>query len=90
LAQGAKIVSNRRFLDHHAFNDEDLDEVLESALQAKAEVIVTTEKDAVRLQSRFRPSLPLMYVRMEVDILGDKEGFNGAIERICLGSSLQR
>ena len=90
LAQGAKIVSNRRFLDHHAFNDEDLDEVLESAIQAKAEVIVTTEKDAVRLQSRFRPSLPLMYVRMEVDILGDKDGFNGAVERICLGSSLQR
>jgi tetraacyldisaccharide 4'-kinase len=90
LAQGAKIVSNRRFLDHHAFNDEDLDEVLESAIQAKAEVIVTTEKDAVRLQSRFRPSLPLMYVRMEVDILGDKEGFNGAVERICLGSSLPR
>lgn len=90
LNQGAQIVSNRRFLDHHAFNDEDLDEVLESAIQAKAEVIVTTEKDAVRLQSRFRPSLPLMYVRLEVDILGDKDGFNAAVERICLGSSSQR
>lgn len=89
-AQGANLVANRRFLDHHAFNDEDLDEVLESALRAKAEMIVTTEKDAVRLQSRFRPSLPLMYVRLEVEILGDGEGFNGAVERICLGSSSQR
>lgn len=84
---GAILVANRRFLDHHAFNDEDLDEVLEQATRAKAEMIVTTEKDAVRLQARFRPAIPLLYVRLEVEILGDPEGFNQAIERICLGSS---
>ena len=50
-------------------------------------MIVTTEKDAVRLQSRFRPPIPLMYVRLEVEILGDEGGFNAAVERICLGSS---
>ena len=84
---GASLVANRRFLDHHAFADEDLDEVLEQALQAKAEMIVTTEKDAVRLQSRFRPPVPLMFVRLEVEILGDEGGFNAAVERICLGPS---
>jgi tetraacyldisaccharide 4'-kinase len=86
-ALGAVMVSSRRFLDHHAFTDEDLDEVLEQALASGAEAIVTTEKDAVRLQSRFRPSLPLLFVRLEVGILGDPEGFNGAVERICLGPS---
>jgi tetraacyldisaccharide 4'-kinase len=85
--QGAKIVANRRFLDHHAFADEDLDEVLDQAMQAKAEMIITTEKDAVRLQARFRPPIPLMFVRLEVEILGDPEGFNSAVERICLGPS---
>ena len=89
-AEGAKIVSNRRFLDHHAFNDQDLDEVLDSALRAKAEMIVTTEKDAVRLQARFRPPIPLVYVRLEVEILGDSDGFNSAVERICLGASASR
>ncbi|MEY2821530.1 MAG: Tetraacyldisaccharide 4-kinase [Verrucomicrobiota bacterium] len=84
---GAVMVSSRRFLDHHAFTDEDLDEVLEQALASGAEAIVTTEKDAVRLQSRFRPPLPLLFVRLEVGILGDPEGFNGAVERICLGPS---
>ncbi len=84
---GADMVSSRRFLDHHAFTDEDLDEVLEQALAAGAEAIVTTEKDAVRLQSRFHPPLPLLFVRLEVGILGDAEGFNGAVERICLGPS---
>ncbi len=86
-ALGAVMVSSRRFLDHHAFTDEDLDEVLEQALASGAEAIVTTEKDAVRLQSRFRPPLPLLFVRLEEGILGDPEGFNGAVERICLGPS---
>lgn len=89
-SEGAKMVSNRRFLDHHAFTDQDLDEVLDSALRAKAEMIVTTEKDAVRLQSRFRPPIPLVYVRLEVEILGDSDGFNSAVERICLGASASR
>ncbi len=88
--QGAVIVANRRFLDHHAFNDEDLDEVLDRALRAKAEMIVTTEKDAVRLQGRFRPPVPLVFIRLEVEIIGDAEGFNAAVERICLGASAVR
>ena len=90
LDQGATIVAKRRFMDHHAFTDEDLDEVLDQALRAKAEMIVTTEKDAVRLQGRFRPPVPLMYVRLEVEILGDPEGFNAAVERICFGPSAAR
>jgi len=89
-AQGATIVANRRFLDHHAFNDEDLDEVLDRALRARAEMIVTTEKDAVRLQGRFRPPIPLVFIRLEVEILGDRDGFNAAVERICLGASSLR
>jgi len=80
---GVELVANRRFLDHHAFAEEDLDEILERALRAKAEFIVTTEKDAVRLQSGFRPPIPLLYVRLDVDIHGDGEGFNAAVERIC-------
>lgn len=80
---GADLVANRRFLDHHAFAEEDLDEILERAQRAKAEFIVTTEKDAVRLQSGFRPSIPLLYVRLDVDVLGGGDGFNGVVERIC-------
>ena len=81
------LVANRRFLDHHAFNDADLDEVLEQALRAQAEMIVTTEKDAVRLLARFRPPMPLYYVRLEVEVLGEGDGFNAAVERICFGST---
>jgi tetraacyldisaccharide-1-P 4'-kinase len=51
-------------------------------------MIITTEKDAVRLQARFRPPIPLMFVRLEVEILGDPEGVHSAVERICLGASI--
>jgi tetraacyldisaccharide 4'-kinase len=84
---GAVLVANRRFLDHHAFVDEDLDEILERALRAKAEMIVTTEKDAVRLQSNFQPAIPLVYLRLDIEILGDPAGFDSAVSRICDGST---
>jgi tetraacyldisaccharide 4'-kinase len=64
--------------------------VLDRAMRAKAEMIVTTEKDAVRIQGRFRPPIPLVFIRLEVEILGDRDGFNAAVERICLGPSGQR
>lgn len=83
---GAVLVANRRFLDHHAFADEDLDEILERAVRAKVDLIVTTEKDAVRLQSGFRPPIPLVYVRLDVEILGDPAGFDAAVARICEGA----
>ena len=83
---GAVLVANRRFLDHHAFADEDLDEILERALRSRAEFIVTTEKDAVRLQSGFRPPIPLLYGRLDIEILGDPAGFDAAVARICDGS----
>ncbi len=83
---GATLVANRRFLDHHAFADEDLDEILERAARARADLIVTTEKDAVRLQSAFRPPIPLVYVRLDVEFLGDPAGFDGAVARICDGA----
>lgn len=84
---GAILVANRRFLDHHAFADEDFDEILERALRAKAEIIVTTEKDAVRLQSNFQPAIPLVYLRLDIEILGDPAGFDSAVSRICDGST---
>lgn len=83
---GAVLVANRRFLDHHAFADEDLDEILDRAQRAKVDLIVTTEKDAVRLQSGFRPPIPLVYVRLDIEILGDPSGFDAAVARICDGA----
>ncbi len=80
---GAKLVLKKRFLDHHRFTDEELNDVFEKAKQAGAEFIVTTEKDSVRIDSKFKSVLPLFYTKLEIDILSGKEDFNKAVERIC-------
>ena len=53
------------------------------AFASGAEMILTTEKDAVRLPKIF-PKIPLYYLRLEIDLLSNEEDFNSLAERICL------
>ncbi len=79
---GAQITYNRRFLDHYSFSWEDLEEVFDGAEAAKASIIVTTEKDMVRLPRHLKPPVPLYYLRLEIEILSDKETFSNVVDRI--------
>src|SRR5215216_2520415 len=49
LQVGMNIVSENFFPDHHAFAQEDVDRVTRAARETGADAIITTEKDAVRL-----------------------------------------
>lgn len=80
---GAYIVSQSRFLDHHRFDQDELAEVFEEALEAGAEMIVTTEKDAVRIDENVRSPLPMYYLRVEIKILSGVDDFEEAVSRIC-------
>jgi tetraacyldisaccharide 4'-kinase len=55
------------FADHHTYTERDLTRIRRAADRTGAAMLVTTEKDAVKLQGRI--SLPLVTVRLEVDIL---------------------
>jgi tetraacyldisaccharide 4'-kinase len=48
---GWKLTGRRSFGDHHHYSDRELDEVIRAAKSSGAEVILTTEKDIVRLGS---------------------------------------
>ena len=80
----------KRFLDHHRFTEEELIDIFDEAVEKDVEIIVTTEKDAVRINPNREWCLPLYYLRLEVDILSDPESFECAIARLCLGQSGQR
>ena len=54
------------FADHHRYTDGDLKRIRKAADSTGASMLVTTEKDAVKLASRI--SLPLVTVRLEVEI----------------------
>jgi tetraacyldisaccharide 4'-kinase len=53
------------------------------AHRERAECLVTTEKDAVRLNENLQCPLPLYYLRLEIDILRGAADFDEAVGRIC-------
>jgi tetraacyldisaccharide 4'-kinase len=84
---GAEIHFNKRFLDHHRFTTHEIDAIFEEvSINKNIEMIVTTEKDAVRLSEDINPPLPIYYLRLEIDILSGQEDFEAAVGRICFPS----
>ena len=83
---GGQILHNQRFLDHHRFSEEDLVDVFDEALASDAEFVVTTEKDAVRINPARKWKLPLYYLRLEIEILDGQDAFDRTVFRICEGT----
>ena len=52
-------------------------------------MIVTTEKDAVRLPDIESSEVPIYYLRVEIEILSGQETWRECIERICLSQSVE-
>jgi tetraacyldisaccharide 4'-kinase len=66
-AQGCTLVRTVAFRDHHPYSRADLDRVIAEAKSAGAQVVVTTEKDYVRLLP-FRPfAVPLECAALTMD-----------------------
>ncbi len=80
---GAKLVFRKRFLDHHRFTDSEMDAVFTQAKEAGAEMVVTTEKDSVRIRNDYNADIAFYYTKLEIDILSGSEDFENAVERIC-------
>lgn len=80
---GAEIVCRRRFADHHRFTQQEIIDLVNEAKRKHAEIIVTTEKDAVRMPRLDRRDIPIYFMRVEIDILSGYESFEKSIERIC-------
>jgi tetraacyldisaccharide 4'-kinase len=80
---GARLKTRHRFLDHHRFTEEELGEILDEARRNQVQMIVTTEKDAVRLPEAFESPVPFFYLRLEIEILSGAHDFEEAVARIC-------
>ena len=80
---GAEIRYNQRFLDHHRFTRAEIKHLYEQAGKGGIDMIVTTEKDAVRLFDDIKPTIPIYFLRLEIDILSGEEDFEDAAARIC-------
>jgi len=56
------------FMDHHWYSEKDLGKIINTAEQQQSDVIITTEKDAVRVPAGFFGSVPIYFLRIEIQI----------------------
>ncbi|MDD2480224.1 MAG: tetraacyldisaccharide 4'-kinase [Victivallaceae bacterium] len=83
IEHGAEVVATSRFADHHRFTENELIKFRDLAIETGAEIIMTTEKDAVRMPLINGESPPFYFLRIEIDILSGQESFDQCISRIC-------
>ena len=80
---GAKLVLTDHYADHHRYTRQELADFVDQAAEANADMIVTTEKDAVRMPQLEQCGIPIYYLRIQIDIFSGQGNFDKCIRRIC-------
>ncbi len=73
-SHGGTCVGSRAFSDHHAYGAQDVLDLRAAAARAKADVLITTEKDWVKIEPHVRTAaadgVPVWRVDVEIRFLG--------------------
>ncbi len=80
---GARVEIKRRFSDHHRFNRRDVDDFMQRCVERDMEMIITTEKDAVRFPRPTEINVPIRFLRIEVQILSGQNHWDAMVDHIC-------
>jgi tetraacyldisaccharide 4'-kinase len=80
---GARVEIQRRFSDHYRFSRKEVEHFMQRCVERDMELIVTTEKDAVRFPKPASIDVPVYFLRIEVEILKGQEIWDDLVTRIC-------
>jgi len=80
---GAKIEIAKRYIDHHRYTDAELRSFINRCIRRDLEMVVTTEKDAVRFPLLVKTEVPIFFLRVEIEILSGHETWEHCVARIC-------
>ena len=86
---GAHVEIRRRYPDHYWFDQADLETFVERCADRAMDIIVTTEKDAVRFLKPGEMEVPIYFLRIQIDIEQGQEYWDRMIDRICALSEPQ-
>jgi len=78
---GCRVVDLRVFPDHHPYTATDVDELARWVGETGAELVLTTQKDLVKLRLSELGDAPLRALRIGLDLLGD----SGPLEDLLAG-----
>lgn len=87
---GAELLFTKRFLDHHRYSHDELYEFFRKAQAQGVDMIITTEKDAVRVPEDMVTSVPLYFLRLEINILKGGNDFEKAVSDVCFPRNKMR
>jgi len=82
---GARIDLAKRYIDHHRYSEAELQSFINRCIRRDLEMIVTTEKDAVRMPRlpEAEVKVPIYFLRVEIEILSGQESWEHCVARIC-------
>ena len=81
--QGAHVEIRRRYPDHHWFDESELQAFMERCANRAIDMIVTTEKDAVRLKQPEELDVPIYFLRITIEINQGHKEWQRLIDNIC-------
>ena len=79
----ADLVYTKRFADHHRFEEAEIQKMIQRSLKRGAEMVITTQKDAVRIPNSNAYELPILFMRVEIKILSGAKDFHDCVRQIC-------
>jgi len=80
---GARIELSKRYTDHHRYSEAELNSFITRCVRRDIEMIITTEKDAVRFPRLTKTDVPIYFLRVEIEILSGHESWEHCVARIC-------
>ena len=82
---GAHVDLAKRYIDHHYYTEAELTTFINRCIRRDLAMIVTTEKDAVRMPRLPEADMkvPICFLRVEIEILSGHESWEHCVARIC-------
>jgi len=82
---GANVNLGLRFIDHHYFTENEIRSFINRCIRRDLSMIITTEKDAVRMPRlpQAEVKVPIYFMRVEIEILSGHESWEHCVARIC-------
>jgi tetraacyldisaccharide 4'-kinase len=82
---GARIELAKRYIDHHRYTEAEIYSLINRCIRRDLQMIVTTEKDAVRFPplNEAEVKVPIYFLRVEIEILSGHESWEHCVARIC-------
>jgi tetraacyldisaccharide 4'-kinase len=88
---GAEAVGSKIYDDHHHYTNEDIGDIYEQAGRAKAELILTTQKDRTKIPAPefIKKDIPMAYLVVEANFISGEDKLKGLIEEALSGKILK-